>query len=76
MFFRACSCQGFSEAWSAELAMELMDLYGRLQEGRDGAPFNATLEAGWRHSISATIAGGTLEIQKEQVAVRGLGIPR
>ena len=36
----------------------------------------ALVEWEWRKSTSATIGAGTLEIQKEQISVRGLGIPR
>ena len=61
---------------SAELSMEIMGLYGQLQVGAPDAPFDGKLEGLWRHSISSTIAGGTMEIQKENVAVRGLGLPR
>ena len=56
--------------------MEVMGPYARVQTGSPTALYNGILESHWRHSISATIAGGTMEIMREQVAVRGLGLPR
>ncbi len=61
---------------SGNLAMEVLGLYGRLGAEEDGAPERGILEQEWRKSVSATIAAGTLEVQKDQVAVRGLGLPR
>ncbi|MCH7552958.1 MAG: acyl-CoA dehydrogenase family protein [Chloroflexi bacterium] len=61
---------------AANLAMEVLGPYGLLRDTEPEAPMGGLLEYDWRKSISATIAAGTLEIQKEQVAVRGLGIPR
>ena len=63
---------------AANLAMEVLDVYGRVadEENEGGAPLDGKAESEWRKSISATIAAGTLEIQQEQVAVRGLRIPR
>ena len=61
---------------NADLAMEVMGPYARVQTGSPTALYNGILESHWRHSISATIAGGTMEIMREQVAVRGLGLPR
>ena len=61
---------------TANLSMEVLGLYGRLQPDVPDAPFQGVLEHDWRWCVSSTIAAGTLEVQKEQVAVRGLGLPR
>lgn len=62
---------------ATELAMEVTGLYGRIAEEDSGAaPFDGLVESAWRDGISSTIAAGTLEVQKEQLAVRGLGLPR
>ena len=42
----------------------------------DGAPFEGQLALGYVTSVSATIAGGTSEIQRNIIATRGLGLPR
>ncbi len=60
---------------SANLGSEVLDLYGRISD-EDRAPYRGTIESDWRKAVSATIAAGTLEVQKEQVSVRGLGLPR
>ncbi len=61
---------------AGNLAMEVLGLDGRIQDEEDGAPSRGVLEYEWRKCISATIAAGTLEVQKDQVSVRGLGLPR
>ena len=61
---------------AARLAMDIMGMYGRLADEEPTAPLRGVLEWEWRKSTSATIGAGTLEIQKEQISVRGLGIPR
>ncbi len=61
---------------AGDLAMDVLGLEGRLSEGTADAPLAGLLEYEWRKSISATLAAGTLEIQKDQVATRGLGLAR
>ena len=62
---------------ATELAMEVLGPYGRIAgEGPGPAPYDGLVESSWRDGISSTIAAGTLEIQKDQLAVRGLGLPR
>ena len=58
-------------------AMKTVGLYGNIWEGEsDWAPMNAQLTHSYVSSVSATIAGGTSEIQRNIIAQRGLGMPR
>jgi alkylation response protein AidB-like acyl-CoA dehydrogenase len=57
-------------------ALELMGPTGLIVHPDRDAPIGGDMERYWVESIPATIAGGTLEIQKNIVAQRGLGLPR
>jgi alkylation response protein AidB-like acyl-CoA dehydrogenase len=58
-------------------AMKTIGLYGLVWE-RDSphAPSRAQYAHSYVESVSATIAGGTSEIQRNIIAQRGLGMPR
>ncbi|MQG25218.1 MAG: acyl-CoA dehydrogenase [SAR202 cluster bacterium] len=56
--------------------MDMLGLYGTLQQGSKYAPLNGRIQKGYLASYSATIAAGTSEIQRNVVATRGLGLPR
>ena len=56
--------------------MDMLGLYGTLQQGSKWAPLNGRIQKGYLASYSATIAAGTSEIQRNVVATRGLGLPR
>jgi alkylation response protein AidB-like acyl-CoA dehydrogenase len=60
----------------ANLGLEILGLYGQLNPGAPQAPARGTIQWLWRQSVSSSIAAGTLEIQKNLVAQRGLGLPR
>ncbi|MFA4835187.1 MAG: acyl-CoA dehydrogenase family protein [Dehalococcoidia bacterium] len=56
--------------------MEILGLFGQLQEGSTWAPMKGLLEYFYRFNVFFTIAGGTSEIQRTIIATSGLGLPR
>jgi len=59
----------------ANFAMELLGLYGQLRKGSKWAPLLGRVEKMYLNSCSQH-AGGTTEIQKNVIALRGLNMPR
>jgi len=55
--------------------MELAGLYGQLQEGSKWAPLDGRIEHGACLSPYGSIVGGTSEIMRSVIALRGLGLP-
>lgn len=60
----------------AHVGMQILGLYGQLASGSSWAPLDGAISGACLHSVSATIQGGTSEIQRSIIAVRGLGLPR
>jgi alkylation response protein AidB-like acyl-CoA dehydrogenase len=58
----------------ARTEMKVVGLYGQMLGDR--APNGGRAAAAYVGSLSATIAGGTSEIQRNIIAQRGLGMPR
>jgi alkylation response protein AidB-like acyl-CoA dehydrogenase len=58
------------------VGLELLGPTGQLRPGDRWAPLRGELHRYWTRNIPTTIAGGALEIQKNIVAQRGLGLPR
>ena len=60
----------------AALGMEILGLYGPLQEGSRWAKLHGKMQHVYQTSLGHTIAGGTSEVLRTTVATRGLGLPR
>ena len=61
---------------AASVAMQLLGLYGQLDQRDDIAPLRGWIEHMYLVSFGATIAAGTSEIQKNIITLRRLGLPR
>jgi alkylation response protein AidB-like acyl-CoA dehydrogenase len=58
------------------VGLEILGLTGQLTHDDPQAPLGGLLWRQWVRNIPTTIAAGTLEIQKNIIARRGLGLPR
>ena len=58
------------------LGLELLGLPGQLTHDAPEAPLEGRVWRQWVRNIPTTIAAGTLEVQKNIIARRGLGLPR
>jgi alkylation response protein AidB-like acyl-CoA dehydrogenase len=56
--------------------LDLLGPAGQLRAGDPWAPLRGEIHRYWTRNIPSTLAGGSLEIQKNIVAQRGLGLPR
>ncbi len=59
-----------------QTGMEVLGLYGQLKKGSKWAPLSGKVELFHRWSVVETIYAGTSEIQKNIIALRGMGLPR
>jgi alkylation response protein AidB-like acyl-CoA dehydrogenase len=60
----------------ANAGMQVLGLYGQLQTGSKQVPLGGEVEWRYRDSVVETIIAGTSEIQRNIIAMRGLGLPR
>jgi len=58
------------------VGLELLGLGGLLTHDDATAPLGGLVNRQWVRNVPTTIAAGTLEIQKNLIARRGLGLPR
>lgn len=61
---------------TAATAIALLGLHGQLTPQSAHAPAGGRFALKYMTSVSASIAGGTNEIQRNVIATRGLGLPR
>jgi alkylation response protein AidB-like acyl-CoA dehydrogenase len=59
----------------SNIGLDLMGLYGQLEHG-PGVPIKGLLHEAYLYTRGDTIAGGTSEINRNVIAMRGLGLPR
>jgi hypothetical protein len=59
----------------ARLGMDLLGIWGPLREGSRWAKLGGQISHLYQTTLGHTIAGGTAEILRTTVAVRGLGLP-
>ena len=60
----------------SETGIDMLGPYGALWQGSEQTPDNGTWAYQYLYDRSATIAGGTSEVQRNIVAQRVLGLPR
>lgn len=60
----------------ANTGMEMLGLYSQLTKNSKWAPLRGAIQHLYLSSLSAGIAGGTNEIQRNLIAIFGLGLPR
>jgi len=60
----------------AKSGMEIMGLYGQLDHKDKKSPLQGRFERQYLWQTGLAVGGGTTEIQKNIIAMRGLGLPR
>lgn len=60
----------------ANVGMEILGLHGQIDRGSKWAPLQGRIMRECLTSISIGVGGGTSEIQRNIIAMRGLGLPR
>jgi alkylation response protein AidB-like acyl-CoA dehydrogenase len=58
------------------LLLEIVDSAGLVKKGQPGALFGGLLEQACREAVTLTFGGGVNEVQRDIIAIAGLGLPR
>jgi hypothetical protein len=58
------------------LLLEITGAAGLLRAGEPGALFGGLLEQAYRSAVTLTFGGGVNEVQRDIIAIAGLGLPR
>jgi alkylation response protein AidB-like acyl-CoA dehydrogenase len=58
------------------LLLEITNAAGVVKEGEPGALFAGRLEMAYRAAVTLTFGGGVNEVQRDIIAMAGLGLPR
>jgi alkylation response protein AidB-like acyl-CoA dehydrogenase len=61
---------------TANDAMDILGPYGQLDRGSNLAVLNGVFARQFLHAPSMNVGGGTSEVQRNIIAMRGLGLPR
>ena len=75
----ASATKVFGTELSLEIYRALMEIVGQvayLEEGSSGAQLAGKLERNYRAQTIFTFGGGTNEVQRDIIAMVGLGMPR
>ncbi len=59
-----------------QVAVALLGPYGALREGSGRAPWQGAVAHGYLSVVQETVGAGTSEVQRNIIALRGLGLPR
>lgn len=77
--YEACILKTFADEMGhrfSKKAMEIMGLFGALKKDSKWAKLNGRVAREYLFSFGILIAGGTPEIQRNTIAIRGLDLPR
>jgi alkylation response protein AidB-like acyl-CoA dehydrogenase len=77
--YEASTAKAYAAALTRRLGsviVEIVGLYGQLGKSSNWAPLSGSAQSAYLNSLAATIMGGTLEIEHNIIATKGLGLPR
>jgi alkylation response protein AidB-like acyl-CoA dehydrogenase len=60
----------------AQTGLQITGAFGQLDEGCKWAPLSGFFQRQYLYAAAATVGAGTAEIQRNIIALRGLGLPR